>query len=324
MYKYCIIGFGISGQLLLLELLKANVNSSDIIVCDETFLGGELVLKYGSVLSNTPWHKTKTALEKYTLTTNLPQFSLDECTPVRDIAKACLRAALDAGKDVEKITTRVITLQYTTEWNIQHSFGSLQATTVFITIGGNEKGLDISIPTIPLSIALDREQLKHIVSPQDIITVFGTSHSGTIVLDNLEQLQVQSYGIFKTSEPFQFEPEAYAGLKEGSATIAKSIMKNEYKQITIIPWNNPLLIHKILTKATKAVVATGFTSKSIFGKEFQSYDPSTGKISAGTNIYGFGLAYPGVTVIDSITYQDNSVLSYQSQIQKCLPDILKA
>jgi hypothetical protein len=322
MYKYCIIGFGISGQILLLELIKANINPKDIILCDETFLGGDLMLKYGSVMSNTPWFKTKTALEAYTA--NLPNFPPEKCTPVREIAKACLEVALQTGKHVEKLTTTVTSLIYTTEWEIKHLYGTIYASTVFITIGGKENQLDISIPTIPLSIALDKEQLKHVISQDDIISVFGTSHSGTIVLDNLESLQIQTYGIYKTPEPFQFEPESYSGLKEGSSVIAKAILNNEYKQVTIIPWNDPLVIHKALRKTTKAIVATGFKPKSILGDKFIAYEPSTGKLMAGPNLYGFGLAYPGVTVQNTITYQDNSVLSYQSQIQKCLPNILKA
>jgi len=321
-YKYCIIGFGISGQILLLELLKENISPNDIVICDETFLGGDLVLKYGSVMSNTPWFKTKTALEVYT--SNLPNFSPEKCTPVRDIANTCLQVAMDAGKDVEKLTTIVTSLIHTTQWEITHSFGTIKARTIFLTIGGKENQLDISMPTIPLSIALDKDQLQNIISPNDIISVFGTSHSGTIVLDNLEQLKTQAYGIYKTPEPFQFEPDSYSGIKENSAVIAKAILNNEYKHITLIQWNNPLLIHKVLRKSTKAIVSTGFKAKSIFGDAFVSYEPSTGKISAGPNLYGFGLAYPGVTVINNTTYQDNSVLSYQSHIQKCLPNILKA
>ena len=91
-----------------------------------------------------------------------------------------------------------------------------------------------------------------------------------------------------------------------------------------MPWNNPLLIHKALRRTTKIIVATGFKPKTTFGEEFLKYEPSTGKILAGPNLYGFGMAYPSVTVQSNVTYQNNSILSYQSQIQKCLPDILKA
>lgn len=320
-YKYAIIGFGISGQLLLLELLKANISPKDIIICDQTFLGGDLALKYGSVMSNTPWWKTKKALEVYATTNDLPQIPIDQCTPVGTIARACLNIALKAAIKTEKITTTVNSLeQIDSEWTIQHSFGYFKAKTVFLTIGGTENQLDLSIPQIPLSVAMDKEQLKHHLS-SDTIAVFGTSHSGTIVLDNLQALSTLTYGIYKRATPFQFEPETYDGLKENSSTIANAILNNEYSNITLIPWNTPLELHKALQRSTKAVIATGFNSK-LLDYKYLDYNPETAALNF-SRLYGFGLAYPGVTAIDKNIYKDNSVLSYQAQIQKCLPNILK-
>jgi hypothetical protein len=326
-YKYCIIGFGISGQILTLELLKSNIASSDIIICDETFVGGDLSTKYGSVLSNTPWWKTKKALEVYRPQIpfmNLPNFPENECTPVREIAGCLLQIAGLSSKGVEKLTTVVNSLEYKDLlWHITHSHSSFQASTVFLTIGGIENNLDISLPKIPLTIAMDKEQLKYIVNSSDTISVFGTSHSGTIVLDNLQSLSTPTYGIYKGSEPFVFETNTYGGLKEHSSTIANSILGNKYSYISLIHWNNPFAIHKALLKSTKIVIATGFKPKHTFGKEYLNYDPKTAALKVGPRIYGFGLAYPGCTTIDNKTYQDNSVLSYQSQIQSCLPDILR-
>jgi len=320
-YKYAIIGFGIAGQLLVLELLKANISPKDIIICDQTFLGGDLALKYGSVMSNTPWWKTKKALENYATATDLPEIPINQCTPVRVIANACLQVALKASTKTEKISTTVLSLERTdSEWTIQHSFGSFKAKTIFLTIGGIENQLDISIPQIPLSIAMDKEQLKHCIS-SDIIAVFGTSHSGTVVLDNLQALSTLTYGIYKRATPFEFEPETYDGLKEGSSTIANAILNNEYPNVTLISWNNPLAIHKALQRTTKVVVATGFKSK-VLDPKYVDYNPETAALNF-SGLYGFGLAYPGVTTIDRRNYQDNSVLSYQAQIQKCLPNILK-
>ena len=320
-YKYAIIGFGIAGQLLVLELLKANISPKDIIICDKTFLGGDLALTYGSVISNTPWWKTKKALEVYT--SDLPSFSTDQCMPVRDIAKSCLTVALKAARDIEKITTIVLSLerrQAESLWIITHSFDTFKATTVFLTTGGIETKLDISIPQIPLAIAMDKEQLKHYIS-SDIIAVVGTSHSGTIVLDNLQKLSTFAYGIYKGTVPFVFEPEAYDGLKENSSTIANAILQGEYPHISLTSWNNPLAIHKVLQRTTKAVVATGFKA-NVIHQQFLEYNSETAALQY-PDMYGFGLAYPGVTLINGISYKDNSVLSYQAQIQKCLPNILK-
>ena len=317
MYKYCIVGFGISGQLLVMELLKT-VSPKDIIICDETFLGGDLAVKYGSVLSNTPWWKTKKALEQYTQL--LPDLPVNECTLLSVIANACLKTALNLSTGVDKATTSVTSMEYDNIWTINHTFGSIQATTVFLCTGGQENKLDISIPQIPIQIALEKEQLKKYIS-SDTIALFGTSHTGTIILDNLNYLSTPVYAIHKGPQ-FRFEPYAYDGLKEYSSTIATSVLNGEFVNTTLIPWSDPLAVHKSLLKSTKAIVATGFNSR-LFDSKYKDYDPETARISAGPNLYGFGIAYPGVTQKEKI-YQDNSVLSFQNQIQRCLPGILES
>ena len=317
-YKYCIVGFGIAGQILILELLKAGVPKNEIIICDETFLGGDLTIKYGSVLSNTPWWKTKKALEIYT--SDLPDYPTDKCTPVREIVKACLQTALKATEGIDKLTTTVLSLE--PGWTIKHIFGSFTAEKVFLTIGAAEKTIDLPLPKIPLHIALDKQQLINHINPNDKITVFGTSHSGTIILDNLNQLSTPTTAVYKGQGPFIFESERYGGLKEASEVHAKAILNGEYPNITLIPWSDPISVYKILSKTTKIICATGFESKSPFGKEYIEYDPATAEIRAGPNIYGFGIAYPGITTLDGVIYQDVSVLSFQEQIQRCLPAII--
>jgi hypothetical protein len=317
-YKYCIIGFGISGQILLLEMIKANVSKKDIVICDENFIGGDLITKYGSVLSNTPWWKTKKALEVYT--NDIPDFPLDKCTLLRDIVKACLKTALKVSEGVDKLTTKVISIE--PEWNIKHLFGSFTAEKVFLTIGAVEKNIDISLPKIPLEIALDKNQLVNHIDPDDKITVFGTSHSGTIVLDNLNQLNIPTTAIYKGQVPFVFEKETHGGLKEASEIYARSILNGEYINTNLLSLNDSLAVYKTLLKTTKIICAIGFETRSSFGKEYTDYNPNTAEINAGKNIYGFGIAYPGISTIDSINYPNVSVLSFQEQIQRCLPACL--
>lgn len=317
-YKYCIIGFGISGQLLLLELLKANVSKKDIVICDETFLGGDLVTKYGSVLSNTPWWKTKKALEIYT--NELPDISPDICTPVRTIAITCLQIALKAAEGIDRHTTKVNSLE--PSWIINHTFGTFKSEKVFLTIGGQEKNVELPLSKIPLSIALDKYQLANCLVPNDKITVFGTSHSGVVVLDNLNSLGISTTAVYKGTLPFLFESETYGGLKEQSALSAKEILDGKYSNTILVSWSDPIAIYRTLIKSTKIIIATGFEGKSTFGKDYTLYNPETAVINIGSNIYGFGMAYPGITKIAERTYQDISVLSFQEQIQRCLPAIL--
>ena len=116
-YQFGIIGYGIAGQLLLLELLQHTIAPKDICICDETFLGGSLAVDYASVESNTPWWKTRKALEHYPKwNTEAIQegdllYQKEQCMPVHDIAKVCLMTANAASDGVTKITAQITKIE---------------------------------------------------------------------------------------------------------------------------------------------------------------------------------------------------------------------
>ena len=324
-FTYCVVGFGIAGQLLVLELLSRGVSQSSIVICDSTFLGGDLLQNYSCVLSNTPWWKTRKALEAYPkwsediLNEADKVFETNKCMPVGEIARLCRSVAMKASESVEKYKTTVKSFVWTDPfWTITHTTGTIRATTLFLAQGGTPKELDLPIPSIPLNLALDKAFLERSLRKTDNIVVFGTSHSGTLVLQNLNDLNIQTVAIYKGTNPFRFERDkAYNGVKEGSEEIADAILRGDHKNLTLVPWSQPLEIHKALSKASHIVYAIGFEPRNFEGID-SSYDPVTSKLSAGPNLYGYGLAYPGVSIIDGKTYIDVSVLSFQAQIQRCL------
>lgn len=329
--KYCIVGFGIAGQLLVLELLKT-VPPKDILIVDKTFLGGALATDYSTVLSNTPWFKTKTALQHY------PEFSAEaiqegdskyqesECMPVGDIAKLCLRTALKAARDCEKLTSEVETIFIPSEglYELKHTFGKCQVNTLFICTGAKEKTLDFEMPRIPLSIALDKTALSRVVDVgNDHVVVFGTAHSGTIVLANLNDLNIQTTAIYQGTEPFRYARDgAYDGIKEGSEKIADAIRLGQHTNLTLVSLSDISTVYKHLKKGTKAIYCTGF-DKTVPGCVDYSYDPQTAVVGTTPRVYGYGIAYPGKSLVDGKEYVDVSVLSFQQQIQRTLPAILE-
>ena len=325
-FTYCVVGFGIAGQLLVLELLSKGVSQSSIVVCDPTFLGGDLLQNYSTVLSNTPWWKTRKALEAYPkwsediLNEADKVFETNKCIPVGEIARLCRTVATKASESVEKYKTTVKSFIWTDSfWTITHTTGTIKATTLFLAQGGTPKELDLPIPSIPLNLALDKSFLERALRKIDNIVVFGTAHSGTLVLQNLNELGIQTIAVYRGDIPFRFERDkAYDGVKEGSEGIADAILRGDHKNLTLIPWSHPLELHKALLKATHVIYAIGFEPRKFEGIDL-SYDPATSKLSAGPNLYGYGLAYPGVSVVDGKLYIDVSVLSFQDQIQRCLP-----
>lgn len=331
-YSYGILGFGIAGQLLLLELLQRGIDSSTIVIIDEHFLGGALATKYGSVMSNTPWWKTKKALAKYSaewsakaIAEGDSKYSENECMPVRDIAKLCLQTALESAKKVEKITATVNSVQKGENWILNHTFGSVSVKKLFFTHGATEKQLNLDFPALPLSIVFDSHQLqKYVSAEKDKVAVFGLSHSGTICLKNLNDLGIKTVGIYNTEKPFLFyRDDEYDGIKEGSESIADSILKGDYKHVSLINFSDSIVVYKELKTVTKVVYCVGFTPSKLLGPsmDFQ-YDPNTAKLSSYSSAYGYGIAFPGITEYKGKKYADVSILSFQEQMEKTLPVIL--
>jgi hypothetical protein len=331
-YSYGILGFGIAGQLLLLELLQKGIDSNTIVIIDENFLGGALATKYGPVMSNTPWWKTKKALSKYptewsakSIAQGDKLFSENECMPVRDIAKLCLQTALEAGKKVEKITAIVNSVQKAENWILTHTFGSVTVKKLFFTHGATEKQLNLDFPAIPLSAAFDKHLLQNYLSTEnDKVAVFGLSHSGTICLKNLQELSIKTVAIYNTEKPFLFaRDDEYDGIKEGSELIADTILRCEYKNLSLVPYSDPIAVFKELKTVTKAIYCVGFTPSKLVGPplDFQ-YDPNTARLLNYSNTYGYGIAFPGITDYKGKKYPDVSVLSFQEHMEKTLPAIL--
>jgi hypothetical protein len=331
MFKFGVVGFGIAGQLLILELIERGVQPSQIVILDETLIGGALITHYGSVLSNTPWWKTRKALAEYrpwaadALLKGDSQYSSESCMPVREIATLCYATAIKAAASIEKITTSVLRAEYSSEfWTLHHTFGEVKVKTLFLTTGAIEKTLELSMPIIPLQQALDKNQLSSIVSQDDKVVVFGTAHSGTVILKHLNELGVSAIGIYKTKTPFLFERDGeYDGVKEESARIADAILQGQYPNITLISWSDPLQVHKSLTKATKAICCVGFRKRPTAGLDL-SYSSQNAALTAYERCYGYGIAFPGTTEVNGKTYTDVSVLSFQEQIRRTLPAILQS
>lgn len=329
-YSYCILGFGIAGQILALELRKQGILEKDILILDETFLGGDLSLIYSSVLSNTPWWKTKQALLEYSPWSDIwcqaIEYEDSNCTPVSYITKACLDTALQAISKADMYSTHIQSIEYKdTKWVLSSIKNTFYTETLFLTIGGQPKYIDIPKPTIPLSIALDLNKLQPFLKKAESISVFGTSHSGILAIQSILKVNstIPIYAIYKGVSPFVFESEGhYSGLKEDSAQFAKEIQEGKYPTVTCISWSDPLEIHNALLKSSACILAIGFEAKTPFGHQFKSYSHTTAKLDAGPRLYGFGMAYPGKTEFNGKEYEDSSVLSFQSQIKRCLPAIL--
>ena len=321
-YDITIIGYGITGMLLLAILNQQNIDLSRICIIDPHFDGGALMREYGDVLSNTPLCKAVDALKlinpEYVLPEWCSQYNLNSITPLFVLAHLIKDFTNHILQKVDTYETMVKSLEYRNTWNIKTDDESIsiESSTIYLCQGSNAKKLKCNIPSIPLHIALNKSMLKKYVQPTDKIIVFGTSHSGTLVLENLETLGIETKAIHKNKSPFLFAKDGdYDGLKEEAERIANSILKDEYKHIELIHMNHIDKIIKYTKTCNWCIYAIGFeASKISCNIDLSKYDNTSGKILNTESAYGFGIAYPSLAP-DSI-HVDVGVLSFVEHIQK--------
>jgi len=189
------------------------------------------------------------------------------------------------------------------------------------------------IQTIPLPTALNATQLSSLVSSDDSILVFGTSHSGTLVLKNLLNAGVKNItAIYKSDEPFYFARDGHSeGIKQESAAIADDILSGIYGECTprLINYTDFASLYRTLHTATAIVYATGFeTPKMSYYKNGLEkplhWDCMTGtfKDTPG-NVWGFGIAYPQMYKdAAGVCHPDIGFAGFIDAITRGLPAIL--
>jgi len=332
-----IIGCGASGSLCLLELARKGRDLSTITVIDPYFDGGDLGRRWGAVKSNTKWQQIVDSLSQYP----------SAAAPIAELGKAygpediCLLSDLanllqqavrpllqsvnlhvDTCKKLKK-TEAGCSIDLVAGGEVPETFGR-----VFLCQGGVEKQLDYGKPVIPLDIALDPVRLRRLIRPGQTVTVVGLSHSGTLVLRNLNDLGISLQGVYDTEKPFYFARDGcYDGIKEEAATIADMIVAKTLP-VKLVSTKDMKNLVKVLTKTDWIVLSIGFTARSlpitaVDGTQLNEvdYSPTTALVAGQPDLYGFGLSYPGVSEIEGKAYKDISIPSFVQQIQRCLAEI---
>ena len=332
-----IIGCGASGSVCLLELARKGRDLSTITVIDPYFDGGDLGRRWGAVKSNTKWQQIVDSLSQYpSAAAPIAELSKvygpedicllgDLANLLHDAVRPLLQSVnlnVDTCKKIKK-TEAGWSIELAADGELPEVFAQ-----VFLCQGGVEKQLDYGKPVIPLDIALDSSRLRRVVRPGQTVTVVGLSHSGTLVLRNLNELGISLNGIYDTEKPFYFARDGcYDGIKEEAATIADMIVAKTLP-VKLVSNKDTKNLVKILTKTDWVVLAIGFVGRSLpiiglDGTQLSEidYSPTTALIAGQADLRGFGLSYPGVSEIEGKTYKDISIPSFVQQIQRCLAEI---
>ena len=309
--KACIIGAGVTGLSLLLLLTKAGIDPVEIAIIDPHFQGGDLGFRWGDVQSNTPWSKTVDTLNQI-LGLELP--TSNKTTKLSEISDLIL--SLTAAIPVKRIEGFVTKVEKGQDWEVTYYTDSsrvISCKALFACQGSDQKIMSHPIPCIPLECALD-SRLSRYISPGDKVTVFGTMHSGTLVIQNLHDLSASITAVYRSEKPFIWDRDgAYDGIREESAAIADKIMAGE------IPVKLVRASGEMLGLDSKWIIyAMGFEPRVVQGLP-TTYDGRTGALA--TDAWGFGIAYPSAAP-DGVHW-DVSVAAFLNHMKAQLPSILQ-
>jgi hypothetical protein len=328
---YTIVGCGAAGIQLCLELLKHGIPPSSITIIDAFFDGGALLRSWGAISSNTTWQQILDTLQEYTLVEpHIKELSEKYTSADRillaDLGHLLQKTIQSFPDEIRFIQDTCTCIQQTSSgWRVSCKSSNHMSDVVFLCQGGQPKQFDVGKPTIPLEVALDPSRLTRYVRPHHRIVVFGLAHSGTLVLKSLLQTSCSITGVYKSKTPFQFARDGhYDGIKQESAEIADDILKTAPSCLELVSFSEFSKVVKAVQRAHWIIPTVGFVASPIQIKDlsgqpipYEVYSPETSQLQEG--LYGFGLAYPGVT--DGI-YKDVSLPSFKVQIQRCLPSVL--
>ncbi len=320
MKKICIIGSGAAGLLLLLNFEQHKIDPRCITIVDPTHSGGDLTKRWSKVRSNTTWRQI---VESIASQIPLPNYDLDQPVELKCIIDYLLQSTKEYRLKTTLRTDLVTNGQQDgSQWliTLKHAKQPLRFDLVFFCMGSEPKSLDLPFPSIPLDVALDRQRLADFIQPGQHVLLFGTAHSGPLVIQNLLNFDVTITNFYATEKPFYFARDGdYDGIKQDAVAIADNLLNNVYPNVTLESVHDMSAILRASKTADICIYACGFEPR-IVNPEWKQYNGDTGRIEGTTNAWGFGIAYPNKAP-DGIHW-DVSVPSFQAHIQKQMPDIL--
>lgn len=327
-FKLCIIGTGGAGLMALFCLSYTKVPPEEIVLIDPCHDGGDLQRKYSCIQSNTIWNQMLNILRAKGISIDSlpsPWRDLDPAKPTR------LKHYIQLLRHLTKPYMQRCEALYATVSSLQEDQGyvricygtnqALRSKICIVATGSQPKQFGYPIPTIPLEIALSKELLQSYVEPNQTVSVFGTAHSGTIVLSNLHDLKVNTHAFYKGENPFFFARDGhYDGIKQESETIADDILTGKYPQTYLHRVSDTAELIRWTRKSDWVVYASGFERTSFAAS--LTYNGYTGKIDSLPNTWGFGIAFPN-QASDGIHW-DVSLPSFFSHIEVQLPKIVES
>lgn len=308
-YQWVVIGAGPAGIAAVGQLLEQGVESKQIAWVDPEFKVGDFGTRWCKVSSNTRvelFLKFLFECAAFEYAAVAKEFAISQLDPSKTCQLALAAEPLQwvtnkLKTQVQAVTAKVKQLKlHDRHWILDLANTNIRAKNVVLATGAEPKSLQFpGISEISLVTALDPDQLNTACDINDVIAVFGSSHSAIIILKTLiEQCRINKVINFYLS------PLRYAtyfddwivfddtGLKGTTAEWARENIDGRLpKQLQRIIANEEN-IQLNLPLCTKAIYATGFQKRLIpvNGMHTLEYNDRSGIIAPG--LFGFGIAFP--------------------------------
>lgn len=333
MYDYAIIGFGPSGMFAATLLPR----SANILVLEANMMGGDLLTKYGAVNANINTLQIKNALKLlpgFDAFTHLDKYEYQQCPLLLDCIRDISDYVVPRLPKLDYRQERCESLQQIPEgWTLTTSMGSYDAHCVLLCTGAIPRELGYPIPSIPLEVALHPSVLRTRVHADSKVIVFGTSHSGTLIMKYLYDVGCRHItGVYRGSAPFKYardgDPE---GIKQESATVADAILAGTYGDaIQLRNYQDMGELYASMSSATHIIYAIGFATPEWTFTDLSGvshalvFDSETSTFANAPNIFGFGIGFP--TFYDAPNgnkYPDVGFGPFIKALRAALPYMLK-
>jgi len=336
-YEWAIIGAGPAGLATVGLLIDSGINPDDMAIIDPAFTVGDFGAYWGEVYSNTTvenFLEFLSQIQSFKFSQQLNTFDLESMPKsgfcqLKKVSEVLQWVTGHLEQSVSFHYDKAVSLNiFNGCWQINLDQGKqLQSKQVVLATGADPKTLSFpNVKEINLYYALNPKKLTNMVASDDIVAVFGSSHSSMIIIKNLLDVGV------KKVVNFYLTPHRYAvnmgdwtlydntGLKGLTAEwVHKNISQHLDSRIERYI-SNDQNIKKHMNQCNKGVYPIGFKPRSLDIKntDVKQYDPHTGIIAPG--LFGVGIAFPQV-VIDPFGNKEFNVglNKFMRDIKKVLP-----
>ncbi len=308
-YQWAVIGAGPAGIAAVGKLIDAGIPAGKIVWVDPKFTVGDFGTLWRDLPSNSKvgsFLKFLYACAAFDYQKCPEDFAINHLDPQQTCYLRLIADPLQWITNHLKRTTNAIqdvahALSLSNRvWNIELKNSIIHAHNVILAIGAVPRSLNYAdLPIVPLQDAMDSIRIHDHLKHDDVVAVFGSSHSAILTIRNLVENNVgQIINFFRSPLRYAIYLKDWilfhdTGLKGSTAEWARAHIDGQLPQNLIRVYANEENINQHLPQCKKVIYAVGFERRSlpiIKNMGHITYIEQCGIIAPG--LFGLGIAFP--------------------------------